>query len=82
MRPSSAYLFEIWKFVFVGCRHGDDFDAGIKVLGDAAEVTAILVETDELRNLVVGVNDVDGETSVVVEGISCSILGGSQIVES
>ena len=71
MRPD---LPEVRKLVPVSGGDGDDVSARVQVLRHAAGIASVLVESDELRNLVVGVDDFDPDPRVVVQRVGRTVL--------
>ena len=71
MRPD---LPEVRKLVPVSGGDGDDVSARVQVLRHAAGISSVLVESDELRNLVVGVDDFDPDPRVVVQRVGRTVL--------
>jgi len=67
-------LLKVRKLVLVGCRDSDDLSSGRKVLGDAAGIAAVLVESDKLRNFVVLVDQVDRQSRIVVQRVCRAVL--------
>ena len=68
------HLFEVWKFISVSGRYCYDFRPRFEILGDGASVASVFIHPDELRDLVVGVEDVDDEPRVVVQRVCRSVL--------
>ena len=60
-------LFEVMELILVGCRDGDNLRSRWKILGNTSWITAVLVQSNKLRNFVIFINQVDGQPSVVVK---------------
>ena len=67
-------LLEVRELILVGGRDGDDLSSRRQVLRHAARVTAVLIQSNKLRNFVVFIDQIDRQPSVVVQRVSCTVL--------
>ena len=67
-------LLVVGELVPVLCCHGDDLCPWGEVLSDTARIATVLVKPHKLRNLIILVNQLNGDPRTVVEGLSGTVL--------
>ncbi len=70
----ARYLVVLGELVSVRRGHVDDLGSRREILSDSPVIPAVLVQSDELRDFVVLVNQLDDDARVVVQGIGRAVL--------
>src|SRR6218665_2192276 len=67
-------LFECWKLVFVCCCNHNDLCSRLQILCNATWIASILIKTNELRDFIVLINQLNVHLHIHVQRTHRSVL--------
>ena len=73
-RCNLSHLVKRWELIFVRRCDSDDLISWLYILGHAARISSVLIQTSELWDLVVLILQHNRDTSVIVQGVGSAVL--------